>query len=816
MKKILLLMALACPPGFAIAQTCTPDLSITQPGMYPGTDINLPAAYVGVPYSTSVQFRVMTDTTISGTYVTVTNIVLDSVAGLPSGFSWTSNPANHIFPGGTNACASLSGNPVSGLVGTHSLVVHVTVHGLAFGFIPVTQATTVTGYKIKIYGPPLAYFAALPTVICEGDATVFDDNSSGHPTSWLWSFPGGTPSSSTLQFPPPVVYASSGNKSITLTVSSPAGSDAITKNSYITVNTGPASPSITPTGNVTVCYGSSVAFSAGTGSGLTYQWKKNGVNITGATSSTYSAATSGGYSVQVMLASGCSKTSAETNVTVSNVLATITALGPTSFCPGGSVSLKANSGSGLTYQWKKDGLLISGATNISYIASAAGTYKVIVTNSSGCSKGSAGLAVAVNNLPSATITAGGPLSFCQGQSVSLTANSGTGLTYQWKKDGFIISGATGISFNAVNTGAYRVIVTNSGGCSKLSQPKSVTVNSLPSASVTANGPLSFCQGKNVTLTTNSGTGLTYQWKKAGVIISGATGISYTAVNSGTYTVRVTNSGGCSKLSQTQTVTVNSLPSASVTANGPLAFCQGQSVTLTANSGTGLTYQWKKYGVNISGASSASLITNETGVYKVRVTNTSGCSKASAEKTVTVNGLPSAVITANGPLTFCQGQNVTLTANSGAGLDYQWTKDNTNISGATNQSFIAANSGEYRTVVTNSNGCTKTSNKKNVVVNCREENDQNNLSAGDETAAVLYPNPATSAATIDLNLAKAGTVSIKLIDITGKIIAVIAEGNFEEGMHQFTFDVSSLAKGIYFTRISASDKLSTIKLMVDNN
>jgi hypothetical protein len=338
---------------------------------------------------------------------------------------------------------------------------------------------------------------------------------------------------------------------------------------------------------------------------------------------------------------------------------------------------------------------------------------------------------------------------------------------------------------------------------------------LPAASITANGTLIFCQGQNVTLTANSGTGLTYQWKKSGLIISGATGISFTAASAGTYTVLVTNSNGCSKLSPSKTVTVNSLPAATITENGPLVFCQGQSVTLTANSGAGLTYQWKKYGVSVGG-NTASLVVTEGGVYKVRVTNSNGCSKASPAKTVTVRALPSAVITANGPLTFCQGQNVTLTANSGTGLNYQWTKNNNNISGATNLSFIAANSGQYRTVVTGSNGCTKTSNMKNVVVNCREENDQNNLAVADETAAVLYPNPATSVATIDLDLAKAGTVSIKVIDITGKIIAVIAEGNFEEGMHQFTFDVSPLAKGIYFTRISTPDKLTTIKLMVDKN
>src|ERR1041384_2220120 len=136
MKKNLFLIALLlCSIRFANAQTCTPDLSITEPGMYPGTDVNLPYAYDGVFYNTCVQFKVLTDTIISGTHVTITNVTLDSVSGLPPGFSFSTNPANHIFPGGSNACASLYGSPLASNAGTYHLTVHLTVHGVAFGFI---------------------------------------------------------------------------------------------------------------------------------------------------------------------------------------------------------------------------------------------------------------------------------------------------------------------------------------------------------------------------------------------------------------------------------------------------------------------------------------------------------------------------------------------------------------------------------------------------------------------------------------------------------------------------------------------------------
>ncbi|MEP7170064.1 MAG: PKD domain-containing protein, partial [Bacteroidota bacterium] len=268
MKKVILMFCMMGSIGHAVAQSCTPDVSITEPGMYPSTTTNLPYAYMGVPYSTSVQFKVLTDTVISGTYVTVTDVTLDSVSGMPPGFAFTSNPANRVFPGGSNACASLFGNPQAGQGGTYHLVVHLTVRGIAFGFIHVTQAQTVTGYKIVINSPPFAHFTGTPTAICEGESVVFANTSTGHPTAWTWSFPGGTPSSSNLQIPPPIVYQTSGIQNVTLTVYSPAGSDVTNINNYITVNNGPAA-SVTPSGNINVCQGSTVALSANTGGGLT-------------------------------------------------------------------------------------------------------------------------------------------------------------------------------------------------------------------------------------------------------------------------------------------------------------------------------------------------------------------------------------------------------------------------------------------------------------------------------------------------------------------------------------------------------------------
>ncbi len=235
--------------------------------------------------------------------------------------------------------------------------------------------------------------------------------------------------------------------------------------------------------------------------------------------------------------------------------ATITPGGPTTFCSGGSVALNANTGTGLTYQWKKNGTNISGATNSAYTASATGSYSVAVTNSCGSATSSA-TTVTVNPLPSATVTPAGPTTFCSGGSVVLNAPTGANLSYQWKKGGTLLSGATLASYTATTGGNYRVIVTNTvTSCAKTTTSATVVTVDKPAATITPQGPTTFCAGGSVVLAANTGTGLTYKWKKGNAYIPGATLSNYTATTAGTYKVEVTNSNGCSKLSSGVTVTV---------------------------------------------------------------------------------------------------------------------------------------------------------------------------------------------------------------------------------------------------------------------
>src|SRR5688572_1788432 len=314
---------------------------------------------------------------------------------------------------------------------------------------------------------------------------------------------------------------------------------------------------ITADGPVAFCTGKTVNLKTNRGVGYTYQWKKAGVNIAGANQSNYTATLGGYYSVVVKDALGFTATSETIIVTVVNPpLATVAAAGPLNFCAGKNVLLKANIGTGFTYQWKKAGVNIPSATQSNFTATEAGAYSVLVTNATGCSATSALTNVSVNNVPLATVAAGGPLTFCEGKSVQIRAILGTGYTYQWKWGGANIAGATSSNYTASATGYYTVIVTNAAGCSTTSTALAVTVKPMPLATITATGPTTICSGKNVLLKANTGLNYTYQWRRGATIIPGAIQWTYEATQPGFYTVIVTNTSGCSVTSSAIGVTVN--------------------------------------------------------------------------------------------------------------------------------------------------------------------------------------------------------------------------------------------------------------------
>ena len=264
---------------------------------------------------------------------------------------------------------------------------------------------------------------------------------------------------------------------------------------------------------------------------------------------------------------------------------------------------------------------------------SSGVYNYTVTVTS------VNTAPAITTQPaSQTVTAGASVTFT-------AAASGTPApTFQWKKDGVVIAGATAnsyaiVSVSAGDAGSYAVVATNSVN-SATSNAAILTVNPANSAPVITMQPVSqtVTAGNSVTLSAGaSGTPTpTYQWKKDGVNIGGATNNTYViasvvAGDAGTYTVVATNSVNTAT-SNPATLTVNPATSAPSFITQPVSQTVpvNNAVTFTVStSGTPTpTYQWQKNGANIVGAASnsytiANVAPGDAGSFTVIATNSAG-------------------------------------------------------------------------------------------------------------------------------------------------------------------------------------------------
>src|SRR6266487_2683708 len=220
-------------------------------------------------------------------------------------------------------------------------------------------------------------------------------------------------------------------------------------------------------------------------------------------------------------------------------------------------------------------------------------------------------------------------------------------------NGFINNGLPATSFNGNGTAFFKIGQSGSydgatgvalqgnniiaGGNSRDNNNNSVVAVRLVESGqqitplITARGPLSFCDGGNVRLS-SSETG-SRQWFRNNLSISGATDTVYIASVTGSYTVVVNNSRGCGTSSPVPvTVTIPFTPS--IIASGPVALCTGDSVILTSNAYGG--NQWYKDGVAISGSTYSILIVTTAGNYTAKIT-VNGCESVSSNAiAVTVN------------------------------------------------------------------------------------------------------------------------------------------------------------------------------------
>jgi PKD repeat protein len=571
---------------------------------------------------------------------------------------------------------------------------------------------TSNGCTPPVPAKPIADFSATPTSVCPGNTVKFTDLSQNLPTSWSWTFAGGTPATSTSQNPT-ITYNSAGVYAVTLRATNSLGFDDTVKTSYITVATptGTALPftqgfqgTFPPTGWSLVSNSgfnwekstSAGGFGTSTASAYFYNWNNDAndlkddlvtpvLNLTGATSPrlkfdvAYARYSNNSKdTLEVLISDACSSATTSIYKKGGSNLST-TANTTNDFVPTGT-------------QWRKDSVAIPAAffnKNVKVYFRNYGAYgnNIYIDNINLYSTGT---------VTTPTVTASFTASdtvVCPGSSLTFTnastATNGTLDSVRWT-----IPGGTPATSNSTTTvvptfnttGTYVISLTayTHNGTTVIASTaftKSIRVKAKPN--VTLSYP-DICSGSTATITASGATN--YTWTGGLPSVSNPTTPVLTTTT--TYTVTGTTSG-CTNTA-VAVITVNPKPNVTVTSP---SICSGQTAQPVASGAT--SYTWTGGLSSVSNPTTPALTTTTT----YTVTGSNGICSKTAVSTVTVSS--SLNVTVTSPA-ICAGQTAQPVA-SGA-TTYTWTGGLTSVSNPTTP--VLTTTTTY-TVTGSSGSCSKT-------------------------------------------------------------------------------------------------------------
>jgi len=377
-----------------------------------------------------------------------------------------------------------------------------------------------------------------------------------------------------------------------------------------------------------------------------------------------------------------------------------------------------------------------------------------------------------------------PNFICPGDTVQL--NTTAGFNVDWSNPTSIIDDTTAASTFGIPSasGNYFLevqdLLTNCIGKDTLQ----VIVNALPT--VSAGNDVTHCEGESSSITVSGAA--TYVWSPAnGLSATSGTTVTANPTSSSQYIVIGTDANGCEN-ADTINVNVNVLPI--VSAGNDVTFCEGGSSSITASGAA--TYSWSP-ATGLSATSGATVTADPTSSsqYVVIGTDANGCENAD---TINVNVNPNPNIDLGADV-FQVNPPAILDAGSGFS-SYTWS------SGGSSQTNSVSMNGTYNVEVVDGNGCSASDTI--MVTFTAGVYDLN----GTAMQVKVYPNPASSFITLEMNDYNGAPISVALVDANGKQLREIAFNNLMK------IDISNYQAGVYFLRINTGQEVKLVQFIVE--
>lgn len=548
----------------------------------------------------------------------------------------------------------------------------------------------------------------------------------------------------------------------------------------------------------------------------TYSWRKNGSAIANSNNDTLTLTNVNSTNVgtyQVVISSNCgSDSSAQVSLTVN--ANTLILNQPTSkiSCGGIGFILSADAiGTNIAYQWRLNGNDLANQTSSVLVrntttAADTGNYTVVVTGSCGVvtssvAKVSLAYPISITTQPDSVLKA------C-GSDVNITSRvtaTGTINGYQWFLNNVAINDNLQVTGATTNQIRFEGGMINEGNltCKIYGTCDTVTTRTVVFSyyqnPVFVSSPTaqSTCIGGSATFKAKATNVSGYKWYLNNTLISDIPNkISGTGTDSVTFinlttadiggtsaTIYAEAIGYCpskSIITGTADLTLNSNTSITNQTASAVSACESSSLLLYVNTNNNASYIWKKNGVIVPNQTNDTLLitnatANDAGTYTCDVSSPCG-NITSNNIVVSINTAPTPTITQSGNTLSTQSFTT-----------YQWYKETTLLAGANAQTYTATESGNYRVMVTNSNGCSATSTAYNFTF--VGLNDIQNLSK----QFSAYPNPANQLITIKVTSPVSDEWTVKVYDIAG---AEITTTNL---FTQTSVNIETWAKGMYIIK-----------------